>query len=490
MAIIIYLAIPLFMGLLYLMSGDEEVPKELQKGGLQEAFGRIAAYLYRRFLCERRLFKVSAYRRRVQEDLRTLNSRANVREELKAYYIGKISMVLLVITCGALLSAAAYISTRTQHKIADGNEVLRGDYEKRSEQMELTARGMNGEDYGEFELEVESRIYTKPEAEKLYAEMCELLPEMIRGENESLSHVNCDLSLPSGVAGYPFEISWDSDNSTIINSKGEVNPENAEKDGTKMTLTAKISYLEMNWVKEIDVTVCPIKLTGVELIRKTIRDDLMRIEETTREKPGFFLPPEAEGVELIWGEKVEDNSPKMMLLVVVAAVLIYIAKDKELSKEVAERKRMMILEYPQFVSRLVLYMGAGMSVRGILQHFAREYKKEKEGFGRISFLYEEIVRSCNELESGVPELSVYERFGIRCGSQQYTRLVTLLSQNLKKGNSELVNLLREESEKATQERMSYARKLGEEAGTKLLVPMMLMLLIVMVVIMIPAYLSF
>ena len=150
----------------------------------------------------------------------------------------------------------------------------------------------------------------------------------------------------------------------------------------------------------------------------------------------------------------------------------------------------MILEYPAFVSRLVLYMGSGMSVRAILSKFSEEYKAHVKEGGKRSFLYEEISKSCHELESGVPEINVYERLGVRCGSQQYARLVTLLAQNLKKGNSEMMTLLREESDKATLERMSYARKLGEEAGTKLLVPMIMMLLIVMVVIMVPAYLSF
>jgi len=38
--------------------------------------------------------------------------------------------------------------------------------------------------------------------------------------------------------------------------------------------------------------------------------------------------------------------------------------------------------------------------------------------------------------------------------------------------------------------MDTVRKLGEEAGTKLLLPMILMLLVVMVMIMIPAYMAF
>jgi len=131
-----------------------------------------------------------------------------------------------------------------------------------------------------------------------------------------------------------------------------------------------------------------------------------------------------------------------------------------------------------------------MSVRAIIKLFSTEYQKDVKMGKPKSFLYEEITRSCHELESGLPELSVYERMAVRCGSQQYTRLATLLSQNLKKGNGELLRLLYEESDKATNERMSIARKMGEEAGTKLLVPMIMMLLIVMVVVVVPAYLSF
>ena len=46
--------------------------------------------------------------------------------------------------------------------------------------------------------------------------------------------------------------------------------------------------------------------------------------------------------------------------------------------------------------------------------------------------------------------------------------------------------LREEADKSAAERLQQSKKLGEEAGTKLLVPMVLMLAVVMAIIMIPA----
>jgi hypothetical protein len=65
-----------------------------------------------------------------------------------------------------------------------------------------------------------------------------------------------------------------------------------------------------------------------------------------------------------------------------------------------------------------------------------------------------------------------------------------LAQNLKKGNQELLSVMQQEAKASFEERRSTARKLGEEAETKLLLPMIVMLAITMLIIIIPAYYSF
>ena len=78
----------------------------------------------------------------------------------------------------------------------------------------------------------------------------------------------------------------------------------------------------------------------------------------------------------------------------------------------------------------------------------------------------------------------------RCRLTQYRKCSALLSQNLKKGASGLLDALQKESEHAFEERKRNAREAGEKAGTKLLLPMMMMLVVVMVLIMVPACFSF
>lgn len=72
----------------------------------------------------------------------------------------------------------------------------------------------------------------------------------------------------------------------------------------------------------------------------------------------------------------------------------------------------------------------------------------------------------------------------------YTRLAALLAQNLSKGSANLTSMLQAEAADAFEERKHTARKLGEKAGTKMLVPMMMLLGIVMVIITVPALTSY
>ena len=61
---------------------------------------------------------------------------------------------------------------------------------------------------------------------------------------------------------------------------------------------------------------------------------------------------------------------------------------------------------------------------------------------------------------------------------------------LSAGNSRLLAILSQEADSAQEDERNLARKAGEEAGTKLLLPMMLMLLVIMFLILAPAYMDF
>ena len=67
-----------------------------------------------------------------------------------------------------------------------------------------------------------------------------------------------------------------------------------------------------------------------------------------------------------------------MALAIIGACLCYMVKDKELKAEMEKRNLQMLTDYPQLVSELVLYLGAGMTVRNIFEKLGKNYIKERE----------------------------------------------------------------------------------------------------------------
>ena len=162
-------------------------------------------------------------------------------------------------------------------------------------------------------------------------------------------------------------------------------------------------------------------------------------------------------------------------------------KEQKMQAE-KRRKEQLTYDYAEVISKLVLLAGAGMTIRRAWEKIAGDYQKKPCGGKR--YVYEEMVRTCAEMNTGVPERSAYERFARRCDTKEYLKLASLLSQNVKKGTTDILKLLEQESQSAFEQHKNLAKKKGEEAGTKLLFPMILMLMTVMAMLMFPAIVSF
>ena len=194
--------------------------------------------------------------------------------------------------------------------------------------------------------------------------------------------------------------------------------------------------------------------------------------------------------QISWKEKITDNSILLFALFVAAGCILYRLQDRDLKKKLEQREEQLLLSYPEFISKLALLMGAGLPIRSAFQRMAADYQNRKTRKQELIYVYEELTLTCREMESGITEAQAYEHFGQRCRLTQYRKCAALLSQNLKKGASGLLQALQQEAEHAFEERKRNARELGEKAGTRLLLPMMLMLVVVMVLIMVPACFSF
>lgn len=219
-----------------------------------------------------------------------------------------------------------------------------------------------------------------------------------------------------------------------------------------------------------------------------LREAIVLYNEELDNPDYYYLPTEWNGEEIVWEEPRNNSGGLLAGLSLLASGVIMVRKAREEQEKKLKRMEQLLMDYPALVMKFTLLVQAGMTVRKAFQKIAFDYKRKKKGSSR--WAYEEVVAACNEMDSGVSEAEAYRRFGERCGQIKYKTFATLLIQNLQKGSRRMSDMLEKESMEAWDERKRKARILGEMAATRLLLPMAMMLLVVMAVIMIPAFLSF
>ncbi len=483
--LIIYIALILVFLIFMIASLNTKLPASLESEGIMKICYRMSAFFIRFF--EKRFKSIKGYR--VKKDLKILNFKNDMTEYEDEYYIKKLGLSLLVIMVALTFSMLSYISVRMETTVKEGGYIERNSYGEGEKELNLTAT-FEGGGNERFDIILDEQKYTKKELDNMIPEFEKKLLISILGDNVTPDHIDSSLNLIKKLEGYPFEVEWDITDYKIINSDGSLVYEEIPDEGCTASVTAIITYNENRYENTYIFILYPRILTQSDKRVQDISEEIEKANTELETEKEIQLPQSYGNLKIHWATTVKDSSFMLFCLGVIASILVYISKDNELHQKILDREKELMADYPKFVSQLVLYMGAGMTVRNVFVKLSREYAKEIKKGASKRYLYEEISKSCNQLESGASESEVYEQLGIRCALQPYTRLCTLLNQNLKKGNSELLSILQEESEKAFRERMDRARKLGEEAGTKLLMPMVMMLLVIMVIIMIPAYLSF
>ena len=443
---------------------------------------RMAVYLYKKG-CIHRLPFLNTHS--VQKDLENLHPGQSGLLLQGEYYQRKIRMALLVIGVGTLLGLLVRAKAAIGGALTAQGELLRPEPGQGERQVELQA-WLEDEGMGQFIVSVPERRLTQQEAQELYQEFWKRLKLVALGDNSSWQEVSCSLVLAEELEGYPFAVSWRSSDYERIGTGGTIhNPE----EPVAVTLTAEIRYLDYLWQEELEVIVVPRYLEGIELLVAQAREAYSLAEEEAAVVDRITLPSSLGGKQLFWKEVREDHSLVLMLMTLCTAAAIFFFQDRDLHQQVLGRREKMKGNYPVVLNKLTLYLGAGMTIRGAFQKIALDYHKRRNGENELP-LYEEMLYACNQLQAGISESRAYEMWAARTGLQDCARLSAMLVQNLKKGNAALLSRLKEEGDKALQEDLNLRRKKGEEAGTRLLVPMIMMMAIVMVLVMVPAFQSF
>lgn len=375
--------------------------------------------------------------------------------------------------------------------------VERGRYGEEQLEVPLLLTGNEGQK--ELVLEVEARKLKEEELQQRVEEAFVFLEKNMQGENDSLKEVRKPLNYELDFQQFPFEATFVSDDYSIVDSEGKIHNDKEyllslgyqEKEiekGIPVKIQVVFWYGERSFEREYEVTVFEKESSPDEEKAKSIQNKLEKIEEEAVYEEGFYIPAVIDGVE-IKREDVTKIKPGHVLILGMVILVLFILRDIENDKKKQqERRDNLARSYSWFINEMVLLLGAGMQVRNIFLLMIKENERDCADYRKP--LLREIEQAVHSFELGVPEGKVYYQLGRNIGLPCYIKVMTLLEQNGKHGGKGLTAAFEQEEIVALEQRKNMAKRYGEEAGTKLLGPMVLLLLVIMLMIMIPAFWSF
>ena len=363
-------------------------------------------------------------------------------------------------TAGVLIAALLLSFLYCLFQPSDTQEILDGYVVRRQEQeqsLAVTAESNDGQKLWkkELELTVSDRDFTEKEKENLDGRTKKYLESELLGENQSLQQVDKPLHLPDSMPSTQMEIHWTVED-TYLSEDGSLCKEQIPKSGVDTEVTAEASWRNWKKVYSFSIHIAPVKWSEKSLWEKNVEQAVAKQMEEQAEKEVVKLP-------VFW--------------------------RMQQKKEQTLRREQLLLDHPAVVNQFMLLLGAGLSVRKVIERLVSEYEKKCQRGGKKRYVYEELGVAMRQMHDGVSETKAVECFGRRCLLQQYLRFCSLITQNMKKGAEGMLAILETEAMDSLERRKEHALQLGEKAGTRLLFPMMLMLLIVMGIIMVPAFMT-
>lgn len=419
----------------------------------------------------------------------------------KLYWYKRISNVFAIVFLFNLFSIMGQLETVSNSILLDGKYLMRPDYGEGNTEVELEVTLDNTEDNTaakntdpiskKVTIPVKEREYAPDKLEAIFEEAEQFLKVDVLGDNEASEAIYEDLHFCTEIPGTSITVEWKPEDNKLIQSDGTVANGEVEGKGILTSVTAVLIYLEQKKECQMTFRIMPKQYSEEELLQNNLEDEITAASEKTADKEWLELPASLEKYQLIWKEKEVSSGAVLLLLGLLAAIIVWIMGDKELEKQMKQRKEQMRLDYPEIINKFTLLVNAGMTVKQAWVKISEDYHDRiMQNQSKKRYAYEEMLTTVHELKLGIAENVAYEQYGRRIGLISYIKFSSLISQNLKKGNKGFTELLRKEAVNAFEERKETAKRLGEEAGTKLLIPMMLMLIIVFLIILIPAFWTF
>lgn len=388
-----------------------------------------------------------------------------------------------VILAFVLLLLLAVIVDVTAETVISNGQIKRGQIGQKRDAVELEINVEGILERYPYLLEVDPVFPTKEEAESYLEEAIKLIEKDFAKVDEkiALKDEYLDGKVKAEWSFFPFG---------VIDAEGNINRDKLYEEENVIQAQVELNCGNYEKFYEFSFVLNKPQESETETLLREIESQIEQQMETEG-NDSLKLPTQINGQAVVWSEKREYLTPQILLLEGLAVVLIWVFSRKKQQEDQKKRIAKMEEDYPDIVNQLALLLGAGMTARqawnrlGSLYVFYRKSQMVKE-----KPVYEAILRMNGRFAEGESERAVYQQFCEEIPASCYHKLMRILLGSLEKGTKGVEIRLEEESRSAFEQRILLAKKRGEEASTKMLIPLMLMMMIVMGIVMLPALIQF
>lgn len=426
----------------------------------------------------------------MQNRLQKLEPGKDSKKQVYLFWIHMVSVVILCIYFFMILGLFNSISI-----CLDGNKpvtILRRPEAGEGQHiynLEMVNQG-NNDTKETISVKIDEYMMSEEEINNLLDKSLDYALTEALGENTGFDNITQKLDF-SNRNFERVSIIYSVNEDGFLNENGEINDESIyeyyeknQTDSVMSSFSIFVSYEDKEKVYEQSIE---IKIENKEnMLSYRIMKEINKKNSTN--KKVIELPDTLDGNTLQFYEKKEKETALFVALGIGVGVLIFFSENKKIKKQLEKRNMQLQMDYSSIVCKLTLLGEAGSTLLLAWDKIITDYESDKVRYG-YRYAYEEMKIARFRMKNGVPEAEAYAEFGRRCDITSYIKLGCLLEQNIKKGTKGLKHMLDGEVREAFAERKLLAKKRGEEASAKLLVPMMLMLVISMAVVVIPAFMS-
>ena len=194
----------------------------------------------------------------------------------------------------------------------------------------------------------------------------------------------------------------------------------------------------------------------------------------------------ASGEKISW--EVEDKSGSngiaIMAVTVLTAFCIYKKRFSVLEQQRRLQRESVMRQLPEFVNRLVLLLNAGLVLtsafeKSVEESFVEDSKGDDYFYGKLREIY--VLCTTTNASMHVEFRKMAKESGIR----ELMRVSNIISDNIRKG-VELTGKLQAESELLWISRKKSCEEKGRLAETKLTLPLMIFLMVLIIITVAPA----